>query len=100
MFYSVFQDWNVIDFEKTIFTSGGFGNNPLLEHSFSDENEMKKFNEIVKVKTLALSKDFDTSLDLFHTRLGGVFVSERLKNVLAGNNLTGLIFKSDIQVST
>lgn len=98
LFYSVLQDWNSINFEKTIFTSGGFGKNPLVEHSFSDESEMKKFNGITKVRTLALAKDFDTSLDFFHTRLGGIFISERLKKALEENNVTGLIFRNDTQV--
>ncbi len=100
LFYTVLQDWNVIDFERTIFISGAFGNNPRLEHSFSDENEMKKYNGITKVKTLALSKGFDTSLDFFHTRLGGIFVSERLKIELEKNNVTGVVFKKNIQVLT
>lgn len=96
LFYSVLQDWDVIDFENTIFTSGGFGNNPKVEHRFSDENEMKMFNGITKVKTLALSKKFDTTLDFFHTRLGGLFVSEKLKVALEENSTTGIVFNSEV----
>lgn len=98
LFYCVLQDWNVIDFENTVFTSGGFGNNPKIDHKFSDENEMKKFDGIVKVKTLALSKSFDKSLDLFHTRLGGLFVSEKLKSALETYSATGIKFKSEVAV--
>lgn len=98
MFYSVLQDWDVVDFEKTIFTSGGFGNNPIIELKFSNENEIKSFNRITRLKSLALSKSFDSSLDLFQTRLGGNFVSERLKVALEENRLTGIMFSNEIQV--
>ena len=98
MFYSVLQDWNTIDFTKTIFTSGGFGNIPLQEHSFSNGSEMKNFNGITKVKTLGLTNLFDFSLDYFHTRLGGNFVSERLKKALEVNSVTGVIFRNNIKL--
>ncbi|WP_156305396.1 imm11 family protein [Sphingobacterium endophyticum] len=94
LFFCVLQDWNVIDFENTVFTSGGFVNNPKIDHKFSDENEMKKFNGIVKVKTLALSKSFDNSLDFFLTRLGGLFVSEKLKSALEAYGATGIKFNN------
>jgi hypothetical protein len=100
MFYSVLQDWNVIDFKKTVFTSGGYGNNPIVEHSFDNENEFKSFNGILVVKTLSLSEDFDTSLDYFQTRLGGNFISEKLKITLEESNLTGMLFRNAIQVIT
>lgn len=98
LFYCVLQDWNVIDFEKSLFISGGFGNNPKIEHKFKDENDMRKFNGIAKVKKLALSKSFDTSLDFFHTRLGGLFVSEKLKLALEENNATGIRFNKEVDV--
>lgn len=100
LFYCVLQDWNVIDFEKSLFISGGFGNNPKIEHKFKDENDMRKFNGIAKVKKLALSKSFDTSLDFFHTRLGGLFVSEELKLELERNNVTGIKFTDEVKVLT
>jgi hypothetical protein len=100
LFCSVLQDWNVIDFDKTIFTSGGFGNNPKVEHAFADENDMRKFNGIIKVKTLALAKSFDSTLDFFHTRLGGLFVSEELKLELERNNVTGIKFTDEVKVLT
>lgn len=98
LFYSVIQGWNIIDFEKTVFTSGGFGNYPVSEHKFKDENEMRNFKGITNVKLLALTKEFDISLDFFHTRLGGLFVSEKLKSELERNNVTGIKFSNDVQV--
>lgn len=98
LFYSVLQDWNVIDFEKTLFTSGGFGNNPIIEHKFKDENEMKAFKGIPKVKILALQKHFDKTLDFFHTRLGGLFVSEKLKLELEEKKITGVLFNNEVEV--
>ncbi len=100
LFYSAFQDWNVIDFSRTVFTSGGFGNQPKLEHVFKDEEEMKNYTGIIHVKTLVLSKDFDNSLDFFHPRVGGLFVSEKLKLVLEKNDITGVDFSSRVQVVT
>lgn len=98
LFYCVLQDWNVIDFKNTVFTSGGFGNSPKIEHRFLDENDLYNFNGITKVKTLALDKTFDKTLDFFHTRLGGLFVSEKLKLALEESGVTGIIFKNDVEV--
>jgi hypothetical protein len=98
LFNSVLEDWQLIDFEKTVFTSGGFGNNPKLEYTFKDENEMKSFKGITKVKTLALQKHFDTTLDFFHTRLGGLFISEKLKVALEEKKVTGVKFINEIDV--
>ncbi|MDR2285368.1 MAG: hypothetical protein LBE37_19305 [Sphingobacterium sp.] len=98
LFYCVLKDWEVIDFENTVFTSGGFGNNPKIEHKFSNENDMRNFNGITSVKTLALTKSFDNTLDFFHTRLGGLFVSERLKTALEESSATGMVFREKIEV--
>ncbi len=100
LFYCVLQDWNVIDFEKTVLTSGGIGNIPLIEHRFKNVDEFSSYNKITHVKTLSLSKDFDISLDLFLTRLGGMFVSERLKKALESDTYTGIRFSNKIQVLT
>lgn len=98
LFYCILQDWEVIDFEKSVFISGGFGNNPIIEHKFKDENEMRDFKGIAKVKLLALTKGFDTSLDFFYTRLGGLFVSEKLKQELERENITGIKFTDEVEV--
>jgi hypothetical protein len=100
LFYCIFQDWDVIDFEKSVFKSGGFGNNPEIEHKFKNANEMKNFKGIAKVKTLVLTNRFDKSLDFFHTRLGGLFVSEKLKLELERNNVTGIKFTDEVKVLT
>jgi len=98
LFYLVLQDWDVIDFKNTVFTYGGYGKYPEIERTFVDENEMKNFKFLTKVKTLALTKTFDRSLDFFHTRLGGLFVSEKLKRALEESNVTGIKFHNDVQV--
>ncbi|WKK59673.1 DUF1629 domain-containing protein [Sphingobacterium sp. BN32] len=100
LFYCVLQDWDVIDFEKSIFKSGGFGNEPEIEFKFKDENELRNFKGIAKVKTLALTNRFDKSLDFFHTRLGGLFVSEKLKLEFERNNTTGIKFTDEVKVLT
>ena len=98
LFYLVLQDWDVIDFKNTCFTSGGFGNSPKIEHTFADENELKAFSKIAKVKTLALSKNFNSSLDLFLTRLGGIFVSEKLKLAIEEHNASGIKFNNEVEI--
>jgi hypothetical protein len=98
LFYCAFQDWNVIDFQKSIFKSGGFGNIPVTEHQFKNEQEMWNFKGITNIKILALTEDFDSSLDFFHTRLGGLFVSERLKSALEGRGVTGVRVVEDVKV--
>ena len=99
LFYSVLLDWDVIDFENTVFVSGGYGNVPITEHQFIDSAEFYNFNGISKVKKLALNSKFDSSLDLFITRLGGILVSGRLKLALEENNVTGITFNSKVEVS-
>lgn len=98
LFYMAHQDWDVVDFEGTVFTSGGFGNNPEIEYKFMDEKEMREFNGITKVKTLSLTTKFDFSLDFFHTRLGGIFISEKLKSALEDKSFTGIKFKKEVEV--
>ena len=98
LFFLKYQNWNVVDFQNTVFSSGGFGNKPQIEHIFTSENELLKFDGIARVRTLALTRYFDNSLDFFHTRLGGLFVSERLKNALEHNNVTGVTFSNLIKI--
>jgi hypothetical protein len=98
LFYMSPMDWGVIDYDRTVFTDGGFGNVPRIDHSFKNETERRKFMGITKVKRLALLKDFDFSLDIFHTRIGGLFISEKLKIELEANNVTGVNYRSDVLV--
>lgn len=99
LFYSVIQDWNLVDFENTVFITGGFGSIPKHEYKFKDENEYKNFRGgITSVKSLTLTREFDTSLDLFYVRVGGLLVSEKLKLELEKNNLTGITFNNDVEV--
>lgn len=98
MFFSIVQDWDVIDFKNSVFTSGGYGNIPLIEHKFANHIELNNFNGMTKVKSLALAKKFDNTLDFFHTRLGGLFFSERLKVAIESSNSTGIVFSKKIEV--
>ena len=98
LFYTEIQEWEIINFKNTVFTSGGFGNIPKVEHTFTNKDELRNFNGITNVKTLSLAKNFDSSLDLFLTPVGGMFVSEKLKLVLEEENKTGLKFYDDVQI--
>ena len=99
LFFMVLQDWCVIDFDNCIFTLGGFGKMPVIDLKFKDENELKNFAGISNVKKLSFNEKFDNSLDLFLTRVGGVFVSEKLKLALEANHASGLKFYNDVEVS-
>jgi hypothetical protein len=45
-----------------------------------------------------LNEKFDSKLDLFLTRLGGLFVSDKLKLALELNQISGLRFYNDVEV--
>jgi hypothetical protein len=98
LFYMPLQDWDVIDFENTIFSSGGIGKHPGVEQKFANEVEFLNFKGNTKVETLALSKNFDTNLDLFFTRLGGIIISDGLKCAIEENNVTGINLTNPIVV--
>lgn len=98
MFFSLIQDYDVIDFNNTEFSSGGFGNNPLTFHKFPDLEAYKSFPKLTSIVKLGLSKKFDINLDFFYTRFGGYFVSERLKLALEEHSVTGINFCNKIEV--
>ncbi len=98
MLFLVLQDWDIIDFENTVFTTGGFGKNPKIELRFKNEADLNVYNGITNVKTLSLANKFDKTLDLFLTRLGGMFVSENLRKALESANVTGLKYYNDIEI--
>lgn len=98
MFYTGFQSWEIVNFEDTIFISGGFGKMPIIEHVFSNHEELKSFNGILRLKVLTLTNKFDSSLDLFYSHLGGLFVSDRFKSAIENSNITGVLFNNEINV--
>lgn len=98
LFHCPLQDWDVVDFSKSIFITGGFGNIPYTEIQFENENELKNFDGITKIKSLGLTDKFDKSLDFFHTRIGGLFVSKRLKLALEDKIVSGILFNNDVEI--
>lgn len=98
LFHCPLQDWDVVDFSKSIFITGGFGNIPYTEIQFENENELKNFDGITKIKSLGLTDKFDKSLDFFHTRIGGLFVSKRLKLALEDKMVSGILFNNDVEI--
>jgi hypothetical protein len=98
LFYLVLQNWSVIDFNNSVFTVGGFGNNPIVELKFENEFALNNYRGIPNVSRLCLNEKFDSKLDLFLTRLGGLFVSDKLKLALELNQISGLRFYNDVEV--
>lgn len=92
MFYCPLLDYNIIDFSRSSFSTGS----PLRGkkfHSFGSKDEFLDFlhkDPFVDVEELALSESFDKELDFFVARIGGMFISERLKNAIEGAGLTGV----------
>lgn len=85
-------------FSKSVFYTGGYGNIALTEHQFSNAEEMRNFRPFPQIKVLALNNEFDSKLDLFYSRIGGVFISEKLRSALEKNAFTGLEFDNSVEV--
>lgn len=98
MFFTLIQDWDIIDFSKSVFYTGGYGNIALTDHQFSNAEEMRNFRPFPKIKVLALNNEFDSKLDMFYSRLGGVFISAKLRSAMEENGVTGLEFDNSVEV--
>lgn len=84
---------DVINFEEsTFFTGGMFFPANRQYHRFSNKEEyLEHFNmNITSTEQLVLNNSFDRSLDLFYVMGFAMYISERLKLVLEGNNITGV----------
>jgi hypothetical protein len=98
MFFALMQDYDIVDFSKSVFYTGGYGNVALTDHQFSNGEEMRNFRPFPQIKVLALNNEFDSKLDLFYSRIGGIFISEKLRSALEQNGVTGLEFDNSVEV--
>ena len=86
LFYMPSLGYEVIDFKKTVFYSGG----TIIENrKYHSADSIEKYRKIQNVDRILLSVEkisfneiFDQSLDLFQAKLGGLFVSERFKSAI------------------
>lgn len=92
MFYCPLLDYDMIDFSRSLFSTGSALRGKKF-HSFATKREFLDFlhkDPFIKVEELALSALFDKKLDFFMGRIGGMFVSERLKKAMEIEGLTGI----------
>ena len=83
-----------IDFSESVFYTGGYGNIPLTDHQFANAEEMRNFRPFPQIKALALNNEFDSKLDLFYSRIGGVFISAKLRSAIQSSGAKILYFKN------
>lgn len=91
-----------IDFQRTTFYWSNISltktYGTVKVNSRDDIIKQKKacsdINKFIKAKQVVASKDFDANLDIFSLDLitanGGIIISERLKNAIEANGLTGM----------
>jgi hypothetical protein len=96
MFHIPHFEYDVIDFKRSVFYSGPRTRKEYAQVNVNDLNEYQsvrnqKQGSLMPVR-LALNEKFDKTLDLFSLRIGGVFVSERLRDELLKCVFTGVDF--------
>lgn len=98
LFYIPFIDVSVIDFPKSKFSSGYEVSKNLKIHIFESFEDMQNKRESsLTPQEIVLGGKFDTKLDLFNIRVGGLMVSERLKNAIQQTNLLGATIRDKDQ---
>lgn len=95
MFHCPAQGYEVIDFKDCVFYTGS----PLTGKKYYSVNDQVEYQEryidkavLLWEERIALNEKFDRSLDFFVTKLGGEFVSERLRSEFIKNGFTGANF--------
>ncbi|WP_293902540.1 hypothetical protein [Sphingobacterium sp. UBA5670] len=86
--------YDIVDFEKSIF----YKPKGLYEKTYlnvNDNEEYRKHSGNIRAEELVLNPNFDTSLDFFCGRIGGMYVSEGLKNAIENLGLTGVKIYED-----
>lgn len=99
LFYQPLQDYDIIDFEKSIFyTQRGIFEENKIKRFFKNLEEYKNFQEgTLHPEKLAFNSNFDSTLDLFKARLGGMYVSEALKDAIEILGFTGVHVLEDYE---
>lgn len=97
LFYMPLQEFDVVNFDKSIFyTQLGIHKENRKYLSFKNIDQYKSFSGGIKqIEKLVLNEDFDKTLDLFETRLGGMFISEYLKDWFELSEFTGINILGD-----
>lgn len=90
------QQYDVIDFSRSVFYSQiGFRDKHYIYFESQKEFESHENRGLMKIEKLVLNSKFDSSLDLFETRLGGMYISEGLKDAIEILGFTGVNIYDD-----
>lgn len=96
IFCSPFLGYEVIDFSKSVFyRPQGIHIKQYL--NCSNEDEFKLLPTMTDVEKIAFNSSFDSTLDLFKARLGGMYVSEALKDAIEILGFTGVHVLEDYE---
>lgn len=81
--------FEVVDFANSVFyRTQGIHIRHYLQ--FNSLEEYKAHTGLARVEKLVLNSNFNSSLDLFKARIGGMYVSEALKDALEILEFTGI----------
>lgn len=89
LFCCPLQGYDVINFQESVFYTGSEITGKKYVH-YNNHVEYQSDNRITNAEKLVLNKNFDSTLDLFTTRIGGIFVSEALKDAIEIIGFTGV----------
>jgi hypothetical protein len=89
LFCCPLQGYDVINFQESVFYTGSEITGKKYVH-YNNHVEYQSDNRITNVEKLVLNENFDSTLDLFTTRIGGIFVSEALKDAIEIIGFTGV----------
>jgi hypothetical protein len=104
LMYCPFLGYEMIDFGNSRFrTNRSLPAAPHWEyHTFADLTEYEAHNnsrrKMAEVASLVMSDTFDAGLDFFQCKIGGMFMSERLRNAVEAAGLTGVYFPDKTEV--
>lgn len=94
LLFMVFLDWDLVDYPKTVFYRGGYGDVPKVKYQFNTREEWYNSDDegFLELEKLQLNHAFDSELDFFQVRSMGIFISNRLKRAFQENGVTGLVY--------
>ena len=103
LFYCPLFDYDMIDFAKSRFrVNKSFPSSPDWEyHHFPNHAAYDVYDDAacgkLDVASLVMSEKFDATLDFFKCKIGGMYMSERLRAAVEKAELTGIYFPDKTQ---
>ncbi|MGZ3840157.1 MAG: hypothetical protein ACXVMS_16525 [Flavisolibacter sp.] len=100
LLYMPYIGFDAINFRKSLFYTGYELLKNIKYISINSLQEYLNFDGdgILRVKELVFNEKLPENLDLFNSRLGGLFMSEKLKEGIVNEKFTGLSFLNSVKV--